>query len=167
LNPILGRPAHIATLTSMGLRRCRRSRKSGAQRTGWAFVRSGGFVVPVVRNSPAESGVGGLRRDSRGVQRCLSWVSPLVAQPVVLRVVRVIERVKEGLETSDGSLLRQVLCGHTGTLSHAELGHERSRAVSSRRLTDPSRSGLQVRRSPGALPASRPIRWICQRAAHR
>jgi hypothetical protein len=29
-------------------------------------------------------------------------MTPLIPEPVVLRVVRLIERVKEGLETSDG-----------------------------------------------------------------
>jgi|GEM_PF-4403034 hypothetical protein len=39
-------------------------------------------------------------------------MTPLVSEPVILRVVRVIERVNEGLETSDGGFLREILCDH-------------------------------------------------------
>ena len=46
--------------------------------------------------------------------RLMTGLTPLVSQPVILRVVRVIERVKEGLETSDGGLLRDLVCAHYG-----------------------------------------------------
>jgi hypothetical protein len=39
-------------------------------------------------------------------------MTPLVPEPVILRVVRVIERVNEGLEASDGELLREVVFSH-------------------------------------------------------
>jgi hypothetical protein len=41
-------------------------------------------------------------------------MTALVPKPVILRVVRSIERVKKGLETSDGGSLREVVCGHIG-----------------------------------------------------
>ena len=66
-------------------------------------------------------------------------MTPLVPEPVVLRVVRLIERGKEGPETSDGGLLREVLCGHIGgryfTLSS---GTSRAVGFKSRRLTNSS-----------------------------
>ena len=46
-------------------------------------------------------------------------MTPLVPEPVILRVVRVIERVNEGLEASDGGLLREFVFGHIETLLHA------------------------------------------------
>jgi len=51
-------------------------------------------------------------------------MTPLIPEPVILRVVRLIERVKDGLETSDGWFLWNVLRGHIGTLLHAELGRD-------------------------------------------
>ena len=48
------------------------------------------------------------------VKRWLTGMTALVPKPVILRVVRVIERVEEGLETSDGGLLRDVVCAHYG-----------------------------------------------------
>ena len=40
-------------------------------------------------------------------------MTPLVPEPVILRVVRLIERVEQGLETSDGWFLREVAHVHT------------------------------------------------------
>jgi hypothetical protein len=39
-------------------------------------------------------------------------MTPLVPEPVILRVVRSVERIKNGLETSDGGLLGEVVWGH-------------------------------------------------------
>jgi hypothetical protein len=39
-------------------------------------------------------------------------MTPLVPKPVILRVVRSIERVKKSLETSDRGFLREVLHNH-------------------------------------------------------
>ena len=44
-------------------------------------------------------------------------MTPLLPEPVILRVGRLIERVKEGLETSDGGLLRQVVFGQIGDVT--------------------------------------------------
>jgi hypothetical protein len=46
---------------------------------------------------------------------------------VILRVVRLIERVTKGLETSDGGFLRKVVHGHTEVGYREELGHESRR----------------------------------------
>jgi len=40
-------------------------------------------------------------------------MTPLIPEPVILRVVRLIERVTKDLETSDGGFLRKVVRGHT------------------------------------------------------
>ena len=40
-------------------------------------------------------------------------MTALVPEPVILRVVRLIERVEQGFETSDGWLLREIAHVHT------------------------------------------------------
>jgi site-specific recombinase XerD len=44
-------------------------------------------------------------------------MTALVPKPVILRVVRVIERVKKGLERSDRLSLRKVLHGHISDIT--------------------------------------------------
>lgn len=48
------------------------------------------------------------------MKRWVSGVTPLIAEPVILRVVRSIEGVKKDLETSDGRLLREITYDHVG-----------------------------------------------------
>jgi hypothetical protein len=54
-------------------------------------------------------------------------MTPLIPEPVILRVVRLIERVTKDLETSDGGFLRKVVHGHTEVGYREELGHESRR----------------------------------------
>ena len=48
---------------------------------------------------------------------------PLIPEPVILRVVRLVERVEEGLKTSDGGLLREVAGGHPKKRYRTVFGH--------------------------------------------
>jgi hypothetical protein len=68
----------------------------------------------------------------------MTGMTPLVSEPAILRVVRLIKRVKEGPETSDGGLLRKVLCGHIGGRYFAELWYFAGVGFKSRRLTNSS-----------------------------
>ena len=109
------RSMRLVSFTSVGLTCGRRSRESGAYNTGLALRTSGGLVVPAVRDSPVAFGTGGIR-SCCGVQWCLTGMTPLVPKPVILRVVRSIERVKKGLET-----LIAGLCGRSCTAISATL----------------------------------------------
>ncbi len=63
-------------------------------------------------------------------------MTALVPKPVILRVVRSIERVEQGLETSDRGFLRKVVCCHVAGRYRARFGREaRRRSLPVRRST--------------------------------
>ncbi len=102
---------------------------------GLALLRSGVFVVPGVCDSPIALWTGGIpfRSDVLG---CLTGMTALVPKPVILRVVRSIERVEQGLETSDRGFLRKVVCCHVAGRYRARFGREaRRRSLPVRRST--------------------------------
>jgi len=75
-----------------------------------------GFVVAAVRGSPTVFRVRGIR-SWIGVWRTLSRMTLLVSEAVILGVVRVVERIDQGLEASDGRLLREVVIGHVSDVT--------------------------------------------------
>ena len=63
-------------------------------------------------------------------------MTPLVAEPVILRVVRLIEGVEQGFETSDGWFLREVAHVRTeGRYRRNSTGCRGESSFSSCRLT--------------------------------
>jgi hypothetical protein len=117
--PILQRckgPMELTTLT-----KSQSSSMPSSRTTTRASARPTVVSSPVIRDSPAEfmtgivsSTIRKLIRPRRGVQRWVIGMTPLIAEPVILRVVSLIERVKQRLETSDGRPLWEVTCGHNG-----------------------------------------------------
>ena len=84
---------------------------------------------PVVRYPPTELPVRilglvkPLSKFRHGVLRSVIGMTPLVPEPVIVRVVRLIERVEQGLEPSDGGSLWEITC-------HAERDYRRNTATS-------------------------------------